>query len=150
MLSGLKHLLDRFDTAEPGYPDDARVAAAALLVEAACLDGNFSAAERTSITEALQRGFGLRREEALMLIAEGEKQGTESNQIYAFTRVLKDKMDEHERVRVIEMLWEVAYADGEVHEYEANLVRRVAGLLYVQDRDSGLARQRVTARLGIA
>jgi len=46
-------------------------------------------------------------------------------------------------------LWEVAYADGEVHDYEANLVRRVAGLLYVQDRDSGRARKRVLKRLNI-
>ena len=51
---------------------------------------------------------------------------------------------------MIEMLWEVAYADGVLSKYEANLVRRIAGLIYVSDRDSGIARKRVMARLGIA
>ena len=55
-----------------------------------------------------------------------------------------------ERVKIIEMLWEVAYADGVVHHYEANLIRRINGLLYVSDRDSGAARKRVAARLGIS
>ena len=48
------------------------------------------------------------------------------------------------------MLWEVAYADGALHDYEASLLRRVAGLLYVSDRDNGEARLRVMAKLGIA
>ena len=58
-------------------------------------------------------------------------------------------MDEEERIGVIEMLWEVAYADGELHDYEASLLRRVAGLLYVSDRANGEARLRVMAKLGI-
>jgi uncharacterized tellurite resistance protein B-like protein len=48
------------------------------------------------------------------------------------------------------MLWEVAYADGVLHDYEHNLLRRIAGLIYVTDRDRGLARNRVLARLGLA
>ncbi len=55
-----------------------------------------------------------------------------------------------ERVTVIEMLWEVAYADGILHDYEANLVRRVGGLLFVPDHDTGEARKRVLARLGLS
>ena len=49
--------------------------------------------------------------------------------------------------RVIEMAWEVAYADGELHDHEANLLRRLGGLLYVSDRERGDARKRVLARL---
>ncbi|PKQ01791.1 MAG: TerB family tellurite resistance protein, partial [Alphaproteobacteria bacterium HGW-Alphaproteobacteria-12] len=56
---------------------------------------------------------------------------------------------EEERVGVIEKMWEVVYADGVLDDYEANLLRRVAGLIYVPDRESGQARQRVIARLGI-
>ena len=48
------------------------------------------------------------------------------------------------------MLWEVVYADGIAHAYEANLLRRIGGLLYAPDRDQGAARKRVLARLGIA
>ena len=68
----------------------------------------------------------------------------------AFTRVIKDRFSEDERVRMIEMLWTGAYADRRLHDYEASLVRRVAGLIYVADRDSGAARKRVLRRLGLA
>ena len=63
---------------------------------------------------------------------------------------VKDGFDQEERIRLIEMLWEVAYADGELHDYEASLMRRITGLLYISDRDSGEARQRVLARLGLS
>lgn len=60
--------------------------------------------------------------------------------------MIKDRFDEKERIRLVEMLWEVVYADGQAHDYEANLLRRIAGLIYVADRDSGAARKRVLAR----
>jgi uncharacterized tellurite resistance protein B-like protein len=65
------------------------------------------------------------------------------------TRAIVDRFDEAERVGMIEMLWEVVYADGRVDDYEANLLRRVGGLIYVSDRDRGEARKRVEARLGL-
>ena len=64
-----------------------------------------------------------------------------------FTRVIKDVYPLEERTQVIEMLWEVVYADGVLHDYEANLMRRVGGLLYVSDRDQGAARKRVLDRI---
>ena len=73
----------------------------------------------------------------------------ETSQLYAFTRVIKDHFDEAERVDMIEMLWEVAFADGHADDFEHNLIQRVAGLIYVSDRDRGIARKRVMARLGI-
>ena len=57
-------------------------------------------------------------------------------------------MPPEERVGILELLWEVVYADGTLHDYEASLLRRVAGLLYVSDRESGEARLRVMGRLG--
>ena len=74
----------------------------------------------------------------------------ETSQLYAFTRVVKDRFDEIERVDMIEMLWEVAFADGHADDFEHNLIQRVAGLIYVSDRDRGAARKRVMARLGIS
>jgi uncharacterized tellurite resistance protein B-like protein len=61
--------------------------------------------------------------------------------------MINDNLEPEERATILEMLWEVAYADGVVHPYESNLVRRVAGLLYVTDHDSGAARKRVVERL---
>ena len=81
--------------------------------------------------------------DAEALIEEGRGAVDESTELYGMIRVVRDHLAPEERIRIIEMLWEVAYADGDVDDYEANLVRRVAGLLYVPDRDSGAARKRV-------
>jgi uncharacterized tellurite resistance protein B-like protein len=70
-------------------------------------------------------------------------------QWHGFTTAIKDGFEPAERVELIEMLWEVVYADGQLHDYEASLLRRIAGLLYVSDRNSGEARKRVLARLGM-
>jgi Tellurite resistance protein TerB len=67
-----------------------------------------------------------------------------STDFYQVTRIIKDRLEPDQRAAIIEMLWEVAYADGEVHDYEANLM--VAGLLHVEDRDAGEARRRVLQR----
>ena len=72
---------------------------------------------------------------------------SEANQLLGFTRTIKDRYSLEERIELIEMIWEVVYADGELHDYEANLLRRLGGLLYVSDRERGDARKRVLARL---
>ena len=72
---------------------------------------------------------------------------SEASQLLGFTRAIKDRYSLEERIELIEMIWEVVYADGELHDYEANLLRRLGGLLYVSDRERGDARKRVLARL---
>jgi len=128
--------------------DELRLAAAALLVEAAGLDDRFDAAERVRVTALVRDRFGLTKAEARTLLAAAEQATAEASQLYRFTRVIKDRFADDERVELIEMLWDVVYADGTVHDFEANLLRRIAGLIYVSDRDSGKARKRVLERLG--
>ena len=129
--------------------DATQVAAVALLVEAAVMDGDFDADERRTIARLLGRQFGLEAAGVEDLIRAGEQAVERSHQLYAFTRVVKEGFDSSQRIAMIEMLWEVAYADGELHDFEASLVRRVAGLIHVADRDSGMARGRVLKRLGL-
>ena len=126
--------------------DGLQVAAVALLVEAAVMDGDFDAAERQVIAGLISDRFGLDGEATEDLIAAGEEAVESSSQLYAFTRVIKQGFEVDDRVEMIEVLWDVACADGEVHDYEANLVRRVAGLIHVSDRDSGQARKRAMGR----
>ena len=148
-------MIDRFKALFAGTAEEDEVshdealhlAAAALLVEAACMDGHFDEDEKQTITSALQTQFGLDGDEAGDLVRAGIEAQDESNQLYAFTRIIKDRFEHADKVRMIEMLWEVACADGEIHHYESNLVRRVAGLLYVPDPESGAARKRVLQRL---
>jgi uncharacterized tellurite resistance protein B-like protein len=130
--------------------DDAHVAAAALMVEAARLDGSFSDVERDRIRALLVERFALTPWLAAELLARAEHTATESVAWQGFTQAIKDGLAPEERIAVIEMLWEVVYADGTLHDYEASLLRRVTGLLYVGDRESGEARLRVIERLGIA
>lgn len=147
MIGRLKALL----TGTAARPADTRdrlgVATAALLLEAAILDGTFDDAERAVIAKVLRDHFDLSAADADALIETARLSLDEAGDLYAFTRTVKDGFAPDDRVAVIEMLWRVAYADGVLHDYEANLVRRVAGLLYVPDPVSGDARKRVMAEL---
>lgn len=134
--------------ARPRGGEAHQLAAAALLVEAASMDDSFDAAERATILSLLTGRFGLSAEEGEELLADAEAEVDRSNQLYAFTKPIKDAFDHEERIELVEMLWDVAYADGELHDYEASLIRRVTGLLHVSDRDSGAARKRALDRLG--
>ena len=126
--------------------DELQLAAAALLVEAARLDEVYDDAERKAIDGALRRRFGLNATEAATLMAQAESTQDDAVEMHHFTRTIKDRFSAAERIEMIEMLWEVVYADGELHSYEANLMRRLGGLLYVSERDRGAARKRVLAR----
>ncbi|MDA1024332.1 MAG: TerB family tellurite resistance protein [Proteobacteria bacterium] len=127
--------------------DELHLAAAALLVEAACLDGHYGDAEQAIIDGLLRQRFGLDEAEAQTLHDLAVTEQSEANHLLGFTRIVKDRYSPEERIELIEMAWEVAYADGELHVHEANLLRRLGGLLYVSDRDRGEARKRVLARL---
>lgn len=126
------------------------LAAAVLMVEAATMDGSFDDSEANAISRIAQRHFGLNEEEAASLLEAAREAQEDANHLMRFTKAVKEGFPIEERVKIIEMLWEVVYADGVVHHYEANLIRRINGLLYVSDRDSGAARKRVAARLGMS
>ena len=127
--------------------EELRIAAAALMVEAAQLDDSFDARERDKIRELVAERFELGAEESDSLIETAEARVAESSQLHGFTRVIKATFSLEERIELVEMLWEVVYADGELHHYEANLMRRLAGLLQVSDRNAGTARKRARKRL---
>lgn len=149
MIGRLMDMLTRRD-APAARPDERiRVASAALLVEAAMLDGHMHDAEREHIHRLIEEHFGLSRDEAEEIFSQAMDEVARSVQILGFTRVVKDVFEYDERVRMIEMLWQVTYADGHLHDYEANLVRRISGLLFVSDQDSGAARKRALERLGM-
>ena len=150
MISFLKSLLSESNTAKPATQDEAHIATAALLIEAALSDDDYQDVERDAIIDVLVRHYKISDDDARALVQEAEKAQAASEQLFYFTRTVKDSFPIETRVQMIEMLWEIAYADGTLSKFEANLVRRVAGLIYVSDRERGDARKRVMARLGIA
>lgn len=127
----------------------ARTALAALLVEAARADGRYDEAERGRIGRVLSARYGLSPGEAAALRAAGEAAQAEAVDLVRFTRAVKDAVPHCERIGVIEALWEVIYADGARDMHESALIRKLCGLLHIEDREAGLARQRVAGRLGI-
>ena len=125
-------------------------AAAALLVEMAVMDGAFDTNERETIVRLISDRFDLNILDVADLVAEAEVAVSGSVELFSFTKILRDDFDHSDRIKMIEMLWEVAYADGILHDFEANLIRRATGLLHVSDRESGVARKRVLEQLDIA
>ena len=135
--------LRRLTTAQdPVPPLDQRLALAALLVRVARSDGHFDPAEADRIDRILAGRYGLSPFEAVQLRSEAEALEAEAPDTVRFTRAIKDAVPYEEREGVVEALWSVVLADGERDHEEDALLRLVASLLGVSDKDSGLARQR--------
>lgn len=148
MIGRLKALMTAAEEA-PGRRhsvDELQLAAAALLVEAARMDDAVDPAELERVGELVRWRFGLNAAESETLIAAARDATAGSVQLYGFTRMVRDRFSNAERVQLIEMMWDVAYADGQLHELEAQLLRRMAGMLNVSDQDSGGARKRAMQR----
>ena len=152
MIKGIKALLLGGTMNDPvrdeAESDELQVAAAALLVEAAMMDAHFDESEQATIEALLKQRFALDEGAAQTLLQTARDRVAESSQLFAFTRGVNDRFDAEERIELMEMLWQVVYADGQLTDYESNLMRRVAGLIHVSDRDSGAARKRALARGG--
>lgn len=131
----------------PAGRERLHLAAAALLVEAALVDGAIDEAERAAIARVLADRFALTASEVAGLLEDAESKVHASVGVYRAISAIRDALAAEERVAVVEMLWEVVYADAVLHDYEANLLRRVAGLLHVSDAECGVVRRRVLARL---
>jgi uncharacterized tellurite resistance protein B-like protein len=139
MLAALKTFIDELTGDASGKrqyaPADYRLAAAALLVHLASIDGEFDDGERAYLQRTVESRFGLDPAAARDLIDQAWESEREAVDLYRFTNVLKRTMDEEGRRQVIGMLWEMAYADGKIHEFEENIIWRVAELLGVSTRD---------------
>lgn len=125
---------------------DARLALAALMVRIARVDGDYSDVEINRIDRILSKRYALSPFDAIELRHKAEDLEAQAPDTVRFTRAIKDAVDYDHREGVIEALWEVVLADGTRDQEEDSLLRLLANLLGVNDRDSNLARQRVESR----
>lgn len=133
-----------------GRFDEVQIAVVALLVRAASTaDSQFDEKERATIARLVASHFNLGDDEVAALIEAAASDEAKTLDLHRWAQAIKKHYEEAERVALIEKMWEVVYADGVLDDYEANLLRRVAGLIYVPDRESGQARLRVMTRLGL-
>jgi len=128
--------------------DDYRLAAAALLVHAAAVDGEMSQSERDKLHAIVKRRFALDEAATNELIDKATQAEQEAVDLYHFTSLLNRTLDEASRAKVIEMMWEIVYADGRRDELEDNLLWRAADLLGVSSRERIELRRRIAGKAG--
>jgi uncharacterized tellurite resistance protein B-like protein len=134
MLAAIRQFFDRLtdesDTVEIGE-EELRLAVAALLYHVIAVDGAVTPAETAALSEVLKSHFGLDPQTTRSLVAAAETADDEAVDLYRFTSLLKQRLDVGDRERIIEMMWRMVFADGGLHEFEENVVWRVAELLAV-------------------
>jgi len=131
---------------DPLSGDDCRLALAALLVRIARTDGEYARVEIDTIDNILKIRYNLGPFEVIKLRADAEQLETEAPDTVRFTRAIKDKVPLEDRAEVVEALWEIVLADGTRDHEEDALMRLVAPMLGINDRESAFARQRVVSK----
>ena len=126
-----------FKKENKGNDNNKNILITSLLIHAAKIDDNYTNVEKEIIKKALINLTAITANDAEELIKKAEKKEQESNQILAFTREVKKNPMEF-RLKIVEILWKIIYSDGTSDNYESNLIRRVCGLLYISDKDSGM------------
>ena len=152
MLDGLRQFIA--DVVSPHAHEDRafddngyRLAATALLIHVISLDGEPTAAEKRKLHSLIESSFGLDRGSADRLIASATLVEGEAVDLYHFTSVIMRQVNEAGRLRIVEMMWELVYADGQVTEFEDNVVWRAADLLGISARDRIDLKHRVATRV---
>ena len=114
---------------------------AALLIHAAKIDQDYSENEEKIIIQALLE-IGINQENIHQIVSEGKKIESNSNQILDFTKEVK-KMDNDKKIKIVETLWRIIYSNKEADMYEASLMRRLAGLLYIDSKVMGDIKEKI-------
>ena len=122
--------------------DNKNILIAALLVHAAKIDNEYTDVEKQIISQALINLNLVKLNDVDKLLRTAEEKEKESNQIVEFTKEIKKNSMEF-RLKIIEMLWKIVYSDEKSDSFESNLIRRVCGLLYVSDKDSGMIKVKI-------
>jgi len=153
----LKTLKDLFETLAPTRaaepPQDAehrlRLAAAVLLVEVMRADPGIDAAAQDVVLAALREKFALRQDEADRLVELAHQASREATDYFAFTSKINDSFGMEQKIRMVEYMWQVAYADGTLSAHENHVMRRLSDLLYIPHGAYVNAKQRARLAAGL-
>ena len=153
MLSNIKSFFDKnflqIDTAGDEQ-HQLRLATAALLIEMMQQDDEVHEKERQVIMLALQEKFALSESETKSLVDLAHEEAHAATDYHQFTSLIAKQFSQPQKIKIIEYLWTVAYADGHLDRYEEHMVRRIADLIYVSHAGFMQAKHRVAESLGIA
>ena len=127
--------LDPAAASQGARSDPLALATAALMIEVMRVESGDDASAFARVTSALEDIFDLPHTEIEELIELAEQELAEATDFYQFTRLINQHWGQEERIALIRNMWQVAWADGSIHQYEEQLIRRIAGLLYVRHSD---------------
>lgn len=144
-------MLQKFSKLLGFKPDETRtvkelhLATAVLLVHVSLEHENFNDAEQKSVLKSLQDHFGLTADMAQKIVDLAVKREEESLELYSFTRIITQELDQPGRQDIVRLLWRVAFADGHLDHYETHIITKICGLLGVSLRDRTRIKQEVQA-----
>ncbi len=137
MLDSIREFFDRNFSSPEANPSKHTIelATAALLLEVSRADGEISADERSATARALQDKFHLTQAETTALLQLAEAEVREATDTFQFTSLVNKRFTREQKIRVVELMWQVAYADGSRDVFEDHVIRKLADLLYVDHGD---------------
>ena len=141
MLNLLKNILDSQNSKENNNNKDLELLCG-LMIEAAYTDGQIDANELNKIKLSLINIFSEDPKEVDLVLEKAKENKNNSKSLHHYTSFINKNFDDKKKILLIETLWEIILSDGKVHDFESNLIRRLAGLLYISDVDSGNAKIR--------
>ena len=118
-----------------------------LMIEAAYTDGQIDEIEINKIKLTLINVFEEDPKEVDLLLEEAIKNKNNTKSLHYYTSLINKNFSDDKKLRLIEALWEIVLSDGKIHDYESNLIRRLSGLLYISDVNSGNARKRALDKI---
>ena len=142
MLNLLKNILNSQNSQEDDNSNKELELLCGLMIEAAYTDGKIEISELNKIKLSLINIFSEDPKEVNLVLKKAEKNKNNSKSLHHYTSFINKNFDNIKKTLLIESLWEIVLSDGEVHDFESNLIRRLAGLLYISDVDSGNAKKR--------
>ena len=131
-----------FKKKEKDSSNNKNVLIIALLIHAAKIDENYTENEKKIIKKVIMDLNEVSSNQADELLKLAEKKERESNQIIEFTKEIK-KYSMEFKLKIVEIIWKIVYSDGTNDDYESNLIRRICGLLYISDKDSGIIKEKI-------
>ena len=154
MIDHFKQFFDKYlasDDKRTVSPEhQLHLATAALLIEMMRVDDHVKPEELSSMAAGIRQTFGLSEDETTELINLAEEEAQDASCYHAFTSLINKGFSKQQKIRVVEMLWEIAYADNELEMYEEHLIRKLSDLLYVKHSDFIRAKHQVQERLGLS
>ena len=147
MINLLKNILNNQNSSEERENNKNLEFLCGLMIEAAYTDGQIDDSELNKIKFSLVEVFKEDSNEVELILKNAMKNKNNSKSLHHYTSYINKNFSDDKKLLLIESLWEIVLSDGEVHDFESNLIRRLAGLLYISDVNSGNARKRALDKL---